>query len=137
VASGIFVAIAAIGGAFSSPLAALAPLGALLCGLAFTMPVSAFCAALEDDSFIPTLLRFGIMPMFLFAGTFFPIEQLPDYLQPVALITPLWHGVALCRGLATGTIGALGAAGHVAYLSAFIVVGAIAATIVLRRRLLT
>ena len=40
--------------------------------------------------------------MFLFSGTFFPISQLPDWLQPVAWVTPLWHGVELCRDLALG-----------------------------------
>ena len=43
------------------------------------------------------------MPLFLFSGTFFPISQLPDWLQPVAWVTPLWHGVELCRALALGT----------------------------------
>ena len=137
VASVIFVAIAAIGGAFGSPWVALAPLAALLCGLAFMTPIAAFCATLEDDSGIPALMRFGITPMFLFAGTFFPVEQLPDQLEWLAWVTPLWHGVTLCRDLATGSVEALAAAGHVAYLLAFILGGTIAATFVFRRRLLT
>jgi len=40
------------------------------------------------------------VPHFLFSGTFFPISQLPDFLQPVAYITPLFHGVELVRKIA-------------------------------------
>ena len=38
------------------------------------------------------------MPLFLFGGAFYPIGQLPDWMQSVAKVTPLWHGVELCRG---------------------------------------
>ena len=51
----------------------------------------------------PRCCRFGIMPMFLFSGTFFPITQLPTGLQRIAYLTPLWHGVDLCRTLCLGT----------------------------------
>ena len=43
-------------------------------------------------------IRFGAVPLMLFSGTFFPISQLPGWVRPVAYATPLWHGVALCRG---------------------------------------
>ena len=36
-------------------------------------------------------------PLFLFSGTFFPIDQLPDGVQSLAWLSPLWHGVELCR----------------------------------------
>jgi lipooligosaccharide transport system permease protein len=45
------------------------------------------------------------LPLFLFSGTFFPIESLPSYLQPIAWLSPLWHGADLCRQLMLGTIG--------------------------------
>ena len=62
------------------------------------------------------LFRFGIMPMFLFSGTFFPIYQLPDWLEPVAWVVPLWHGVDLCRDLALGTASLRLGAVHIGYL---------------------
>jgi lipooligosaccharide transport system permease protein len=46
------------------------------------------------------LFRFGIIPLFLFSGTFFPISQLPQPLQVVAYLTPLFHGVELVRKIA-------------------------------------
>ena len=44
-----------------------------------------------------------IIPLFLFGGAFYPIEQLPGWLQPIAKATPLWHGVELCRDAVLGT----------------------------------
>ena len=37
-------------------------------------------------------------------GTFFPIEQLPLFLQPLAWVTPLYHGVAVARSLSLGQV---------------------------------
>jgi lipooligosaccharide transport system permease protein len=84
--------------------------------------MSAYSAVQDSDLGFPVIMRVAILPLFLFSGTFFPVDQLPDWLQPVAWISPLWHGVELCRGATTGTLG-LAAAGHVAYLAAFIAVG--------------
>jgi lipooligosaccharide transport system permease protein len=42
-------------------------------------------------------MRFGLLPMFLFGGAFYPIDQLPGWLRPVAYVTPLYHGIELCR----------------------------------------
>jgi len=61
--------------------------------------------------------------MFLFSGTFFPVDQLPTGLQVLARITPMWHAVELCREATTGTLGAVPVVVHVAYLAAFIAVG--------------
>ena len=69
------------------------------------------------------LYRFGLIPLFLFSGTFFPVTQLPGWLQPVAYATPLYHGVALCRGLVLGTPRPGPALGDAAYLVALTAVG--------------
>jgi len=137
VAASIFTAVAAVGGAIPSPLGVLTPFAALLCGLAFAAPITAFSAALEggDDGWFPALNRFVIIPMFLFAGIFFPVSQLPDWLEPVAWATPLWHGITLCRDLTGGTLEAL-AIVHVAYLLAFVVAGIVVAVRLHRRALL-
>jgi lipooligosaccharide transport system permease protein len=42
-----------------------------------------------------------ITPIFFFSGTFFPLTQLPDVLQKVALFIPLTHSVVLMRALST------------------------------------
>jgi lipooligosaccharide transport system permease protein len=121
----VFALVAGIGGAFASPLAVLSPLAALLCGLAFAAGIGAFTSSLEDDQALPSLFRFGLIPLFLFSGTFFPIERLPDWLEPLAWATPLWHGVDLCRDLAAGQLDLLVDTAHVGYLVALFAVGSL------------
>lgn len=135
VSATLFAGVAAVAGAFESALAVLAVPAALLCGMAFAAPITAFCANLEYDSAIAALNRFVIIPMFLFSGTFFPVSQLPGWLEPVAWLTPLWHGATLCRDLAAGRGSVLADLGHTAFLLAFVVAGAAAAVRVHRRRL--
>jgi lipooligosaccharide transport system permease protein len=109
---------------------------AVLTGLAFALPISAWSSTREwSDQSFPAIMRFGIIPMFLFAGAFYPIDQLPNWLQPVAYATPLWHGVELCRGAVLGTLGAAEAAVHVAYLSAIARIGFVICRATFTRRL--
>jgi lipooligosaccharide transport system permease protein len=89
---------------------------AVLMALAFSLPITAWTSTRTTDQSFPAIMRFGLVPMFLFAGAFYPIDQLPAWLQPVAWITPLWHGVELCRGSVLGTLGGAEAAGHVTIL---------------------
>ena len=135
VASAIYAAVAAVAGAFSSPLAVLTPVAAVLCGLAFAAPMAALAARIENSMALTAVFRFAILPIFLFSGTFFPISQLPTWLQPIAWATPLWHGVTLCRDLGTGDVELLPMLGHIAYLLAFAGVGAVLAVRFISRRL--
>jgi len=136
VATTVFVVVASVGGAFTSPLAILAPLGALLCGLAFAALLAAVTTGTDTDQWLVAIFRFVLVPLFLFSGTFFPVEQLPDWIEPLAWVTPLWHGVELTRDLATGEVEALPTAIHVAYLVALTLVGAVLAIRACERKLL-
>jgi lipooligosaccharide transport system permease protein len=102
--SAIFTAVMTLFGAVASPLIVLAIPAAVLTGLAFATPIAAFSATQRTPEKFNALFRFGITPLFLFSGTFFPISNLPAFLQPIAWLSPLWHGVELTRGLALGTI---------------------------------
>jgi lipooligosaccharide transport system permease protein len=99
----VFTGVLVLFGAVRSPLIVLAVPVAILTGLAFATFVAAFTATQRQMTKFNYIFRFGIQPLFLFSGTFFPIEQLPAFLQPVAWLTPVFHGVALARGLALGT----------------------------------
>jgi len=100
----IFTVVMAVFGAVASPLILLAIPAPVLTGLAFATPITAFSATQRTPEKFNVLFRFGITPLFLFTGTFFPISNLPPLLQPIAWLSPLWHGVELTRGLALGTI---------------------------------
>jgi lipooligosaccharide transport system permease protein len=120
----LFVAVAALLGAVPSLWGVLAVPAAALGGLAFAAPLTAFSAGQDSDLPFPIILRVAVMPMFLFSGTFFPIDQLPDWLAPLARVTPLWHAVELCRGATTGSLSLASAAGHTAFLVAVTAAGA-------------
>jgi lipooligosaccharide transport system permease protein len=124
-------------GASRSPLIVLAIPAAVLTGLAFATPMMAFTATQRTPDRFATLFRFGVTPLFLFSGTFYPIESLPSFLQPVAWISPLWHGVDLCRSLMLDTVGRNPALAviHVAVLAAIALLGAWAATRTVEARL--
>ena len=107
---------------------------AILCGLAFAMPIAAWTASRTGDSSFPAIMRFVLMPMFLFGGAFYPIEQLPTAGQVVAWVTPLWHAIELCRDLILGGLGPA-ALGHLAVLCAYALVGYLACARVLEWRL--
>jgi lipooligosaccharide transport system permease protein len=69
-----------------------------------TAVLAAFSVTQQSDEKFPLVMRLGIIPLFLFSGTFFPVEQLPDVLRPVVWVSPLWHAVEPARDLTTGTV---------------------------------
>jgi lipooligosaccharide transport system permease protein len=133
--SAVFLAVMAAFGAVDSPLGLLAIPSAVLTGMAFVTPVAAYAAVMENDAGFAMLLRFVVTPLFLFGGVFYPVRQLPLVLEQLAYLTPLWHGVALSRGLALGTVSAGAALGHALYLCVWIAGGTWVAARNYRRRL--
>jgi lipooligosaccharide transport system permease protein len=134
-ATAIFMAVSAAFGAFFSWWVLLCLPVTVLVGLAFTVPIFAFSATQESDGGFNILFRFVITPLFLFSGTFFPIEQLPPVLRPVAWLTPLWHGVDANRELALGSPDLVRVALHVLVLLAFVAAGGWLALRAFHRRL--
>jgi lipooligosaccharide transport system permease protein len=131
-----YLAVIAAFGAVSSWFGILVVPVAVLIGTAFSMPMAALAARVEDDRTFVTIFRFLIVPMFLFSGTFFPVSQLPLGFELIAYVTPIWHGVELCRMLTLGTVELWAALGHTAYLLAWTLVGFELARRSYRRRLL-
>jgi lipooligosaccharide transport system permease protein len=131
----IFAVVMVVFGAGSGLGLLLAVPAAVLTGLAFGAPSAAYTATLEDETVLSSVLRFVIMPMFLFSGTFFPIDELPNWAEWIAYVLPLWHGVALCRSLTLGTATLAGSLLHVGYLALWTVAGTYAAKWTFTRRL--
>jgi lipooligosaccharide transport system permease protein len=117
-----YLAVIAVFGAVASWWGILVVPAAVLIGTAFSMPMAALAAAVEEDRTFVTVFRFLIVPMFLFSGTFFPVSTYPEWLQIVVQATPLYHGVDLLRSLTTGDVG-IAQLGNVAYLGALGLVG--------------
>jgi lipooligosaccharide transport system permease protein len=134
-ASTAFFIVMTFFGAATTWTAIFAIPAAVLTGLAFATPITAFSVSRESEQGLSAMFRFVIIPLFLFSGTFFPISQLPAGIRWIAYVTPLWHGVSLCRGFALGTITAAAVAGHTAVLVAYAVAGLVIAFVFFRRKL--
>jgi lipooligosaccharide transport system permease protein len=131
----IFIAVAAVLGAVRSGWIVAALPVAVLTGLAFAAPIEAWSVTRTRDTSFAVIYRFGMIPMFLFSGVFFPITQLPAWIRPLAYLTPLWHGVALCRALSLGGTTWGGALVHVGYLALWAAAGVAAGHRTYPRRL--
>lgn len=116
-----FLAMAAAAGLVRSWWGLLALPAAMLVGIAFggvALAVTSYLRSWRDFEF----LFLAVLPMFLLSATFFPLEVYPPQVRWLVLASPLYHGVALVRGL---TLGVLGPAllGHVVVLIAMGTVG--------------
>jgi lipooligosaccharide transport system permease protein len=119
----VFLVVIAAFGGLRSPLGVLGLPVALLVGMAVAGPVAAYATKLENDSGFAMIFRFGVVPAFLFSGAFFPVSQLPDWIEWLAYVSPLWHGVELSRELSLGTVDPWLALANVGYLLVWFVVG--------------
>jgi lipooligosaccharide transport system permease protein len=133
VASVFFGVMVAFG--LASPTAVVAVTASVLTGLAFAALIVAYTATQRNDSGFSGIFRFVITPLYLFSGTFFPIEQLPLFLQAIAWATPTFHGVALARDLTIGGAELGPSLVHLAVLTAYIGAGTAAALVTFRRAL--
>ena len=133
----MFVVVIAAFGGLASPLGLLGLPVALLVGMAVAAPVCALASRLETDAGFAMIFRFGVIPMFLFSGAFFPVSQLPDWIEWLAYLSPLWHAVELSRDLSLETVQLLPALGSVAYLAAWFAIGTWLAVRGLTRRLIS
>lgn len=135
ITSAVFVAVSILFGAMAlAPGILMIPV-AILTGLAFALPIAAFTATQRTDQAFPVINRFVIIPLFIFSGTFFPVDQLPQLVQPIAWVTPLWNGVSLARGIALGGLDPMVAVWNLLVVVTYCAAGLALASITFRRRL--
>jgi lipooligosaccharide transport system permease protein len=115
----------------------LAWLATMLVGMAFATWTFALSARVEGPDSFALVFRLGMIPLFLFSGSFFPISNLGTTLAWVARCTPLWQGVSLTRMLCLDRVDGLTAAANVTVLVVLLMVGWRLAVASLRRRLAT
>jgi lipooligosaccharide transport system permease protein len=135
VAATAFLLVMVPFGAVTSAWAVVMPAVAVLLGLAVAAPMFAFSASVQSPNTIGIMFRFGLLPMMLFSGVFFPVSQLPGALQPLAYALPLWHGVELCRWAGLGIASAWPVPVHVGYLGLWVAAGLALAMARFQRRL--
>jgi lipooligosaccharide transport system permease protein len=124
-------------GVLESPRAWLAIFTAVMAGAAFGALMQALAGMLEnEDIFFTVLQRFVIMPLFLFSGTFYPLTNMPIFLQWIGWISPLWHATELGRWLTYGhEISSLMLYTHFIFLNSLLLFGIIASRRIFTRRL--
>ncbi len=125
VESGIFwLVLVALGATTPGWSALMIPIAALA-GLAMGAPIAAYSATLENEGFQFSMIqRFVLTPMMLFAGTFYPLETMPSYLQWIGWISPMWHGTQLARLVGFGLPqSALEVATHLLFLVTLATIG--------------
>lgn len=135
IAAGAFLAVMVPFAAVRSVWAVLTPAVAVLVGLAVAAPMFAFSATVQSDNLLAVMFRFALLPMTLFSGVFFPVEQLPELLRPAAYALPLWHGVELCRAATLGIATAWPGPVHLGYLGLWAAGGFLLARARFHRRL--
>ncbi len=110
-----------VGFAFGLPPEAgmlLVPLIGFVTGFgfaAFGVTVAAIAKTIDNFNYITSAV---LTPMFLIAGTFFPVSTLPDGIRQIAQVNPLYHCVQLVRDASLGTMGSADL-GHAVVLLAF------------------
>ncbi len=101
------------------PTAVLVPLICFVTGCAFVafgMTLAAMAESIDNFSYVTS----GILtPMFLTAGTFFPISSFPPAIEALARLNPLYHCVQLVRDVVVLGVEPLADLGHLAFLVAF------------------
>ena len=120
----------------------LSPWAVLVVPVALFVAAAFAAAGLAGTAYLRTVNDFDIpmglivMPMFLFSGTFFPVEEVfPDWALVIVQATPLYHAINLIRGLSTGVMG-LGQVWDFVYLIAFFALGLWIATRQMERKLI-
>ena len=78
------------------------PLLLMLQGLIFSSAAISYTAITDVIDYLNYYITLVILPFFLFGGLYFPVNSLPEWLQLINWINPLYHTVEVCRALALG-----------------------------------
>ncbi len=117
------------------------PTALLIVPLAFVVGLMFAGLGLIATAKVPSIDNFSyafylfITPQFLFSGTFFPLHQLPTFLEHAALVLPLTNAVLLVRAAAHGETTGLEAFA-VVYLILAALVFSLGAVALMKKRLI-
>lgn len=127
--------VAMVFGLPPAPTMLFVPFIAFITGFGFALFGIWMSAVVPSIKTMDYIISGVITPLFLIAGTFFPLDNLPPLVQSLAAVNPLYHTVELVRHSAFG-MDPLADLGHVAVILVFIVVAWCLAVFQMRRRLI-
>jgi lipooligosaccharide transport system permease protein len=131
----VIISVIAVLGLVLSPWALLVPIVLVLNGLVFSQIAMIWTGLVPKIDSFAYFFTLVITPMFLFSGVFFPMEVLPEILQQLAWVLPLYHVVTLVRSLALGAV-SVGLFYNVLVLLAIIIITFPLPQILMHRRLI-
>lgn len=103
--------------------ALLAPFVAGLTGMATASAILAYTSAQENDKAFPIISRLIVTPLFVFSGTFTPVESMPDFIGIIVSIFPGYHGIELARDLVNERAALIPSLAHLAVLLIWLIGG--------------
>jgi len=106
-----------------------------LIGLCFAGPAIIMSAIARSYDFFNYYFVLVITPMFIISGVFYPISTLPEPMQGVVQLLPLYHAVSLTRPLVIG-VELSQPWLHIAVLLAYALVGYYLAVVLVRKKLM-
>ena len=113
VTAAITLAVAAVFGVALEPTVVLAPAIGFVGGFGFACLGSAAASRLRNTHQFDFVISGLVVPMFVVAGSFFPLDDAPVWLRVPARVNPLTHTVDLFRAVAfgEGSLGSVAASG--------------------------
>ena len=130
-----FFLVMTLFGLIRSPVAVASIGAAALTALAVSGWLFMISLTAATDAVMSLTFRFGVIPITLFSGVFFPTSQLPLAIRPVAWLSPLWHGTELARSMTLSVPSPLPQAVHLACLLVWALPGLYLAHRVINRKL--
>ncbi|GAA3741721.1 ABC transporter permease [Salinactinospora qingdaonensis] len=118
-----------------APTMLLVPFIAFVTGFGFALLGIWFSALVPSIKTMDYIISGVITPLFIIAGTFFPVDTLPSWVQVAAKVNPLYHCVELVRDASFG-LRPLADLGHLAAIVGFVAVAWSLAVLQMRRRLI-
>ena len=102
--SGIYAIFLVLFGAMKLEAVPLQLIIAVFVGVSFGFVMLAYSAYIDaEGDWLVLMMRFIISPISLFSGTFYQIENMPELVQQIAWISPLWHATELARSASYGS----------------------------------
>lgn len=101
----IILVVIGIMGQVQSVWSLLIPLFLVLPGAVFSLMALSYTGIITHIDYLNYYITLVTTPMYLLAGVFFPVSTMPEWLQMLAWLNPLYHSVEVCRGLVVGQVG--------------------------------